>query len=199
MKKRLNYLKYWLIGIGIFLILGVVTWWIPIWQVPSGIVDPKEIAEIENSYRTTLIQALGGLFFFITASLTLRNIRLADDKQVAERFAKAVEMLGDTEKLDVRVGGIYSLEKISEDSTERYSPIVIDILASFIKRKSMSIEVKEYDENLSRAELYQYQAIGVEVNQLRELESIPSDIQAALSVLKRLSLSGCIPVLQDSG
>lgn len=189
MSKSLNYFKYWFLGIGISIILGVATWWIPIWQVPSGIVDVKEIAELENSYRTTLIQALGGLFFLVTASLTLRNIRLADDKQVAERFSKSVEMLGNSEKLEVRVGGIYSLEKISEDSAERYSSVVIDILASFVKRNSMFIEIKKYDENLSRAELYQYQAIGIEVDQLKELESIPSDIQAALSVLKRLSVS----------
>ena len=148
-----------------------------------------EKAELENSYRTTLVQALGGLFFLVTAGLTLRNIQLTDDKQVAERFSKAVEMLGSSEKLELRVGGIYSLEKISEDSPGKYLSAVIDILASFIKRKSMLMEAKEYEENLSRAELYQYQAIGIEVEQFREFESIPSDIQAALSALKRLSLS----------
>lgn len=185
MKKRLNYLQYWLVGTGIFLILVGVIWWIPVWQVPSGIVDIKEVAELENSYRTTLIQALGGLLFFVTVSLTLRNIQLNDDKQVAERFSKAVEMLGSSDKLELMVGGIYSLEKISEDSPEKYFSVVVDILSSFVKRKSMLVEAKKFDEKMSRTELYQYQTFGLEVDQLRELELfIPSEIQVALSVLK---------------
>ena len=132
--------------ITITIVLPLVIWRIPIWQVnsvfstnttskqPSVGSSPKELAELENSYRGTLVQAVGGLFFLVTASLAYKNFKIAEDKQVTERFSKSVEMLG-SEKVEVRLGGVYMLERISRDSPEDYGT-VIEVLSAFVRERS---------------------------------------------------------------
>jgi len=53
---------------------------------------------------------------------------------ITERFSKAVEQLG-SNKLEIRLGGIYSLERIAKDSPDDHGT-VMEVLASFIRRKS---------------------------------------------------------------
>jgi uncharacterized protein YjbI with pentapeptide repeats len=64
-----------------------------------------------------------------------RNLELADSKQVTERFVKAVEQLGDKNSIIVRLGGIYSLGQISENSIEYYW-IAMEVLTLFIREES---------------------------------------------------------------
>jgi hypothetical protein len=53
---------------------------------------------------------------------------------VTDRYTKAIEQLGH-EKLDVRIGGIYALERIARDSP-RDHPTVMAVLAAFIREHS---------------------------------------------------------------
>jgi hypothetical protein len=53
---------------------------------------------------------------------------------VTNRYTKAIEELG-SDKLDVRIGGIYALEQVARDSDTDH-PIVMDVLSSFIRRHS---------------------------------------------------------------
>jgi uncharacterized protein YjbI with pentapeptide repeats len=125
---------------------------VPKLQVHSAKLTDKERIELENANRTTLVQALGGLFFFSTAYFTWRNlqiaeenlkvteknfnqnIKVAEDKQITESFAKAVELLG-SEIIHVRIGGIYALERIAKDSNKDFWQI-IEILTAYIREKS---------------------------------------------------------------
>jgi hypothetical protein len=50
---------------------------------------------------------------------------------VTDRYTKTVEQLG-SEKLDVRIGGIYALERIAHDSA-RDHPVVMEVLTAFIR------------------------------------------------------------------
>lgn len=72
--------------------------------------DPKELATLENNrittenaIRTGLIQGLGGTvlliglyFTYQNLRATQRNVEIAEDKHVTERFSKAVDMLSST-------------------------------------------------------------------------------------------------------
>lgn len=120
----------------------LLVWRIPQWQVPAALLDIKVKAELENENRQTIIQALGGLFFLVTAGLTLKNLKLTEDKQVTERFSKAVEMLS-SEDLEVTIGGIYTLERIAKDS-KRDHPVVMEVLAAYIREKSLSKDCIDY-------------------------------------------------------
>ena len=56
-----------------------------------------------------------------------RTYELTEQGQVTDRYTKAIEQLGSKE-LDVRIGGIYALERIARDSA-RDHPIPALVLA----------------------------------------------------------------------
>src|SRR5512134_177997 len=45
------------------------------------------------------------------------------DRRITESFAKAVEQLG-SDKLETRLGGIYTLERLARESEREYWPIM---------------------------------------------------------------------------
>jgi Pentapeptide repeats (8 copies) len=61
---------------------------------------------------------------------TARNFSLSREGQVTDRYTKAIEQLG-SDKLDVRIGGIFALERIARDSAKDH-PTVMEVLAAFI-------------------------------------------------------------------
>lgn len=67
---------------------------------------------------------------------SLRQLELAEAGQVTERFARAVEQVG-SEQLSVRVGGIYSLERIARDSA-RDRAAVVRVLNNFLRENVYS-------------------------------------------------------------
>jgi uncharacterized protein YjbI with pentapeptide repeats len=60
-----------------------------------------------------------------------RTHELTEQGQVTDRYTKAIEQLG-SDKLDVRIGGIYALERIARDSA-RDHPTAMEVLAAFIR------------------------------------------------------------------
>jgi Pentapeptide repeats (8 copies) len=69
-----------------------------------------------------------------TTALTLRAVELTEQGQVVDLYSRAIEQLG-TDKLDVRIGGIYALERVARDSP-RDHPTVMEVLAAFIREHS---------------------------------------------------------------
>ena len=61
-------------------------------------------------------------------------------RRVTENFSKAVEQLG-SDKLEVRLGGIYSLERISKESQDDYWTI-IENLTAFVRERSRRNEAE---------------------------------------------------------
>ncbi len=101
----------------------------------------KNFADIENNFRMTFVQIISSSLLFLSIYLTYRNvkisqenIRLAEEGKLTDRFGKAVELLGD-EKLEIRLGGIYALERISRDS-QRDHWTVVEILTAFVRKNS---------------------------------------------------------------
>jgi uncharacterized protein YjbI with pentapeptide repeats len=79
-----------------------------------------------------------------------KTLSVAEDKQTTERFSKAIEHLG-SDKIDIRLGGIYALEQIVIDSP-KYHWIIVEILTAFIRRESpikeKETEADKEDKNL---------------------------------------------------
>jgi uncharacterized protein YjbI with pentapeptide repeats len=69
-----------------------------------------------------------------TLDETRRTLDLAEQGQVTDRYNKAIEQLGSKE-IDVRIGGIYALERIADDSA-RDHPTVMEVLAAFVRDHS---------------------------------------------------------------
>jgi hypothetical protein len=112
--------RHWKLLLGIVavillaLIIKVPQWQAASWQGQPG-VELKDLPKLENDARTTLIQGLGGLILLSGLGFTLWNLRLTQDRQITEHYTRAVEQLG-SEKLAVRLGAIYALERIAGDS-----------------------------------------------------------------------------------
>jgi uncharacterized protein YjbI with pentapeptide repeats len=142
------------------------------------LVLEKDRVNAQNAIYSTLIQAVGGVFFFVTAYFTWRNVKAAEEKQVTERFSKAIEQLGN-DHIPVRLGGIYALERIANDSDKDYWQ-VIEVLTAYIREKS------PYPPIIKNEGVVIYKPNGKPVEeQKKDIPPVPTDIQAVLTVLTR--------------
>jgi hypothetical protein len=134
----------------------------------------KDLFASESNARMAIAQIIGGAFVLLGLYLTYKNIRVAEEGKLTERFSKAVELLGN-DKLDVKLGGIHALERIAWDSQKDHWTVV-EVLTAFIKEQSR----KEYKSNILTSPDFSPSLEPMDVDfTLRE------DIQAALTVIGR--------------
>lgn len=88
-------------------------------------------SQLTNDARSSLLQALGGLLVVAGAMATWRQVHISREGQITDRFTRAVDQLG-SKNLDVRIGGIYALERIAKNSPDDRSTIQY-ILAAFVR------------------------------------------------------------------
>lgn len=189
---------------------------IPHWQVAQfGITNPKDLADAENSYRATLAQMLGGIAVGIGIYYTWRRISIAEDSlkvtqegQITERFTRAVEQLGN-EKIEIRLGGIYALERITDESDKDYWPIM-EILTTYIRcnlpAETTGIEedydpiVQFFKDRNDGSGVMDFQPFEDKKDKT-EVNKLPLDIQAILTVIgrRKYSLSSGEPEPLDLG
>ena len=110
----------------------------------GAITGPHRAAALQvarDAARGRLLTFGAGLFaagaLIYTARnfiLTRRTVELTEQGQVTDRYTKAIEQLG-SEKLDVRIGGIYALERVARDSV-RDHPTVMEVLTAFVREHS---------------------------------------------------------------
>ncbi|TLP60674.1 pentapeptide repeat-containing protein [Microbispora tritici] len=105
-----------------------------------------ERVEAINAARHTLIQAATGLVVIGGVVFTAQGLwytaqsldasrqaqRTTEQGQITDRYTKAVEQLGSRTSLDVRLGGIYALERLAQDSPRDHQTIY-DVLTAFIR------------------------------------------------------------------
>ena len=75
---------------------------------------------VDNA-RGRLLTLGAGLFAAGALVFTARNFTLSREGQVTDRYTRAIEQLG-SDKLDVRIGGIYALERVARDSPKTTRP-----------------------------------------------------------------------------
>lgn len=81
---------------------------------------------------TALVAALGALIFnSVSVTATNRQIELARQGQLTDRYTAAVGQLG-SDSIDVRLGGIYALERLMVDSRAD-QPTIVEVLAAFVR------------------------------------------------------------------
>lgn len=119
------------------LVLILVMWGVPKLHVhpltPTGFTEEKEKLQLEDETRKTLAQIVGGLFLAFgliftynsyrqdaeQLSISTRQLKINEEGQVTERFTKAVALLG-SGNVEVRLAGLYALERISKDARKAY-------------------------------------------------------------------------------
>jgi uncharacterized protein YjbI with pentapeptide repeats len=158
----------------------------------SNPVEPKDyfairrdLIVLQNTLNSSAFQLVGSLLFFITAYIAWLNLVASEKKQVSERFAKAVDQLGNNE-LCVRVGGIFVLEQIAQSSPEDHWA-VIEVLTSYIRDQSLqkkSVFEPKIEEDKNQLQDFNYQAI-LNKRRTENVTSVTTDTQAALTVIGR--------------
>ena len=154
------------------------------------LVIEKDKVIIQNGVYSTIVQALGGMALLTTAwigysnfkigeknlEVTQKNLKVSEEKQVTERFSKAIEHLGNQE-IAIRVGGIYALEQIATDSPDKYHWTIVEILSAFVREKSNQVasNIAESNDNLSS-------------DLENTLQRVKLDIQVAIYVLGRRNI-----------
>jgi hypothetical protein len=76
---------------------------------------------------------LGLIFTARTVRISSRTLELSREGQITERFTKAIDQLGNQTSLDVRLGGIYALQRIAKDS-DNDRETIYSVLAAFIRQ-----------------------------------------------------------------
>jgi pentapeptide repeat protein len=162
-------------------------WWkgVPTLYQNSGAGSDAR-AEAVTGTRTALMVGLAGVGAVGALWLNNRTYRLTQQGQITDRYTKAVEQLGG-DKLDVRLGGIYALERIAVDS-KRDHQIIVAVLSAFVRERTDPVRTDKaiVDEGLRHplGEAYQSQT---HKSAARKSEPQPAvDVQAAVTVLSRL-------------
>jgi len=121
---------------GFIVAIALFLWKAPVLRVAASPtpLSAKDIIELENQTRATWAQVVAGAFALLLVYLTWRRIEVAQEGQLTERFTRAIEQLG-SEKLEVRLGGIYALERIARDSPKDHWTIM-EVLTAFVRERA---------------------------------------------------------------
>lgn len=100
-----------------------------------------ETSELVRNYGLIVGGAIGlGLAWWRGLALSRQSKATADQAQIARR-AHIVEVFHDAvgnlanEKLEIRLGAVYALRKISEDFPDYDGPVV-DVLSAYVRERS---------------------------------------------------------------
>jgi hypothetical protein len=100
----------------------------------TGPSRPLHLQTAREAVRTQLLTLGAGLFAAGALIYTARNFTLSRERQVTDSFNTAIDHLGSS-RLDVRIGGIYALQRIAYGSG-RDHPTVMQVLCTFIREHS---------------------------------------------------------------
>lgn len=150
--ERTKTILKWVLPLAVTIPVAAVIIYLLIWYGPD-VIARHDIRNVTGSLRALRLQqardaargrlltlgagifAAGALVFTARNSIyTQRTVQLTEQGQVTDRYTKAIEQLG-SDKLDVRIGSIYALERVARDSA-RDHPTVMEVLAAFIREHS---------------------------------------------------------------
>jgi len=95
--------------------------------LPTDFNQRKEFIQL-------LAQILGGALLLIGLYLTWRRVEVAHEGQITERFTRAINQLG-SNKIEIRLGGIYALERIARDSKRDHWQ-VMEVLTAYVRKNA---------------------------------------------------------------
>jgi hypothetical protein len=147
------------VALGVVALALLTIWLLPAWLTQHPRLSGPERHKAAADARTGVIAlvgvlgALGGLYYTSrnfklardaqiaaqkqaneTSGLSAQTLRLTERGQITDRYAKAVEMLGDPTN-EICVGGIYALGHIMLDSPT-YERAIVAVLSAFVRRRA---------------------------------------------------------------
>ncbi|MFS8098200.1 pentapeptide repeat-containing protein [Lentzea alba] len=140
--------------------------------------------QLQSNLRSSLLQFFGGLLVVAGAAATWRQVQVNRDGQITDRFSRAVEHLANKNR-DVRIGGLYVLERIAKDSPQDRRFVQVT-MGNFLRNKSpWAVGSPKGPEHPTPT---------VDGN-LQWLRLRAPDVQAAVTILSRLPMARDAPPL----
>jgi hypothetical protein len=183
-------------AVGVLLVAICVAgiWWAFVFVVPGQLVQPNDVPDIterskqRQDERRILLQTLTGVLVLGGAFVAWRQLLVTREGQITERFTRAIDQLGD-DKVEVRLGGIYALERLARDSRVDERTIT-EVLCAYVRHRSPRRENRERAHSRSswlswigsfpRLPANRREAEGA---QMPPLQARAGDVQAAMTVL----------------
>lgn len=138
LKRAVSY--WWVLPILFLTGLGLY-WLVPSWQAISMIPTTETRVSSEIELVKAVAQVALGLLVLGTLYVTWRRakaaeqtVAVAQEGQITERFTRAIEQLG-SEKMEIRLGGIFALERIARDSKKDHWQ-VIEVLTAYVRENA---------------------------------------------------------------
>ena len=146
------------LGLAILLLavlVGLALWKVPEWQIAPArdrvqaeeqlspaerLLLDKELFQAENAARSTLALILGAAGLLAGLSIAWRRFEISRELRSHERFASAVEQLASersdgSARTETRLGGIYALERLANESEREYWPIM-EVLTAYVRENA---------------------------------------------------------------
>jgi uncharacterized protein YjbI with pentapeptide repeats len=209
-----------LLALAAVVVVGIIVRWVVVilrqWGPP---LTEDELADLEvGRERLELIDArtklrndlLGTALQFTVALAVLAGaivafLQLTDDReqaaasreltrqgQASERFTRAIDQLG-SDREETRIGGIYGLEQIAQQSSEMRLAVT-EVLAAYLRRRDAR-PAKPFA-NIEPGTLQQLRIMGP--IGLQQLRVRAPDVHAAFTVLVRRQVTPSDPALDLS-
>src|SRR5215208_3258821 len=142
-----------LLLVALLVVLGLALRWYLNPENKLSIVQRRDLvqglASAGQALAVFLTGAVGltGLFFTwrntrLARESTQETLELTEQGQITERFTRAIDQLGATDettgkpRLEIRLGGIYALERIAWDSPERDYSTVMEVLTAYVRENT---------------------------------------------------------------
>jgi hypothetical protein len=171
-----------IIALVLFILFILSLWKLPAWQVAGATLTDKERLELIDKARGTIAQIWAGIVVLVGLGFTWYRIEVAREGQITERFTRAIDQLGATDesgnkRLELRLGGIYALERIARDSEKDHWPIM-EVLTAYVRENAPWKENAQPQDSAAPS--------SENATQQQEPQGQPApDIQAILTVLGR--------------
>jgi uncharacterized protein YjbI with pentapeptide repeats len=161
-------------AIGASLLLVFLNWYV----APTKASERKDLV-------LALAQILAGTALLAGLYFTWRTLQVNREGQITERFTRAIDQLGSKE-LEVRLGGIYALERIARDS-ERDHWTIMEILTTYVRQHApwLSERGLELLKVLEAAAVENAEAGTSAGSESTEVPSLAPETQAILTVIRR--------------
>jgi uncharacterized protein YjbI with pentapeptide repeats len=108
-----------------------------LWLFLNWYVAPTKPSE-KKDLVLALAQILAGAALLSGLYFTWRTVQVNREGQITDRFTRAIDQLGKTDEkgnklLEIRLGGIYALERIARESEEDHWPIM-EVLTAYVRQ-----------------------------------------------------------------
>jgi hypothetical protein len=201
--RRLLLVALWLV----YLVSSLIILWLVVGPIVGSALELLSEKLDHDSVRSVGL-AVGGVAVVIGAVVNLplailranaaqrtsdaadAQAKISSESHITDRFGKAMELLGNAAP-EARLGGIYALERIAQDSPKRDHWPIMETLCAFIRERSSISAVHPKTTKKKSSILLSRPLTDAEGQRSNDIETsmaapvLSTDVLAALSVVNR--------------